>query len=73
MRREIRSAKFLRERGTELTESVSAGLDGLLEDIERTHPAIRNDVYPGRRRHQLFGEFRRVVANNCKLVAASFR
>jgi serine/threonine-protein kinase HipA len=65
--------QFLRERGNELVESVSVALDGLLEEVERAHPALRSDVYPARRRHELFGRFRGVIETNCKLVAASFR
>ena len=65
--------QFLRERGTELAENVLHALDGLLEEIERDHSAVRSDVYPARRRQELFGEFRRVVQRNRKLVAASFR
>jgi hypothetical protein len=65
--------QFLRERGNELVESVSAALQGLLEEVERAHPALRNGVYPARRRHELFARFRGAIETNCRLVAASFR
>ena len=61
--------QFLRERGTAGGEILPA-LAGLLEEVERTHPAMRNDVYPARRRHELFDEFRNVVETNCRLVRA---
>ena len=64
--------QFLRERGNELVESVSTALDGLME-VERAHPALRDDIYPARRRHQLFTRFRNVVEANCRQVAASLR
>jgi serine/threonine-protein kinase HipA len=65
--------QFLRERGNELAETVSAAVEGLLEEVEHAHPALRNDVYPARRRHELFARFRGVVETNCKRVAGSFR
>jgi len=65
--------QFLRERGNELVEKVSVALEGLLEQLESAHPALRRDVYPARRRHELFARFRGVVEANCRLIAASFR
>ena len=62
---------YLRRRGIELADAAIAALDGLLSRLERDNPALVRDVYPSRRRRELFERISELVRKNARIVARS--
>lgn len=66
------SLAWLRRRAAELAEIVRALLDDHLAATERSVPALKRDIYPARRRSDLFDALAAIVRQNCDLLVRSF-
>jgi serine/threonine-protein kinase HipA len=63
--------EWIKQRGSELSASVQLALKELGPQILNRNPALRADIYPARRRDELFLKLADIMIGNCKRVARS--
>jgi serine/threonine-protein kinase HipA len=62
---------FVRRRAAEIANRSVAALNGLITSLEIAHPALRTDIYPARRRADLFRRFSDVIQRNASRLTES--
>ena len=62
---------WIRQRGAELSSAVQLALRGLASHILAQNPELASDIYPARRRDELFRKLADVMVGNCKRVGRS--
>jgi serine/threonine-protein kinase HipA len=62
---------FLRERGARMASAMEDSVKDLLDEVEATCPALRDDIYPSRRRQELFRRVAAVIADNARRLVTS--
>jgi hypothetical protein len=63
--------EWIKQRGTELSVAVQLALKDLGSQILSRNPALRADIYPARRRDELFLKLADIMVGNCKRIARS--
>ena len=63
----------LRKLGIEMATKTKLALQSLQNEVERACPALKEDIYPGRRRSEFFNRYSAVIKDNCNLLARSLQ
>lgn len=67
------TAAPLKRLGTEIVTRVKVSLTTLQKEVEESQPAVKTDIYPGRRRSKFFTDYTAIVKANCDALAKSLR
>lgn len=63
--------EWIKQRGSELSAAVQLALKQLGPQILAQNPTLKSDIYPARRRDELFLKLADIMIGNCKRVARS--
>lgn len=63
----------IKKPGTEMVKKVNAAQSDLQKNVEATCPAIKDDIYPGRRCAEFFANYSAVIKENCNILERSLR
>lgn len=63
--------EWIKQRGAQLSSAVQLALKDVGSQVFMANPALKADIYPARRRDELFHKLADVIIGNCKRVARS--
>ncbi len=63
----------LKKLGVEMATKTKSALQGLQNEVEEACPALRGDIYPGRRRSAFFENYSAVIKDNCDVLIRSLQ
>lgn len=64
---------FVRQRARRIIDAITPGLAAVTRSLETSEPMLTNDIYPARRRHDVYGGITAVVADNTTALTRSLR